>query len=144
MRVSCFASFEGKTTVISKTGLHAIHAMCALAKLPEGEWAGTPSIAEEIGAPRNYLGKLLQTLARQGLVESQKGVRGGFRLALPPASIALIDVVEKIDQVERWSECFLGLPQCSSENPCALHEKWGGLRDGYLALLRDTSIADLL
>ena len=82
--------------MISKTGLHAIHAMCALAKLPDGQWAGTPSIAEDIGAPRNYLGKLLQTLARQGLVVSQTGLGGGFRLALPAKSIALIDVVEKM------------------------------------------------
>jgi len=130
--------------VISKTGLHAIHAMCALAKLPDGEWVGTPLIAEEIGAPRNYLGKLLQTLARQGLVESQKGLGGGFRLAIQPGSITLMDVVERIDQVERWSECLLGLPKCSGKNPCALHEKWGALRDGYLSLLRNTSIADLL
>ncbi len=118
--------------------------MCALAKLPEGELAGTPSIAEDIGAPRNYLGKLLQTLARGGLVHSQKGMGGGFRLAMSPDKISLMDVVEKIDQVERWSECFLGLPQCSGDNPCALHGKWGKLRDGYLSLLRDTSIADLL
>ena len=59
-------------------------------------------------------------------------------------NLPLMDVVERIDQVERWSECLLGLPKCSGKNPCALHEKWGALRDGYLSLLRNTSIADLL
>ena len=130
--------------MISKTGLHAIHAICALARTQDGEWVGTRTLAEEIGAPKNYLGKLLQTLARQGLVESQKGLGGGFRLALNASSITLMDVVERIDQVERWSQCFLGLPQCSSDNPCAVHDKWGEMRDGYLSLLRNTSIADLL
>jgi Rrf2 family protein len=130
--------------VVSKTALHAIRALCALAKLADGERAGAASIAEAIGAPPNYLGKLLQNLSRQGLVESQKGLGGGFRLARPAESITLTDVVDPIDQVDRWSECLLGLKQCSNEDACVVHDRWGPLRDEYLALLRETSIADLV
>ena len=54
--------------MISKTGLHAVRAILALARLRDGEFAGAASVAREIGAPQNYLGKLLQTLARCGLV----------------------------------------------------------------------------
>ena len=130
--------------MVSKTALHAIRALCALAKLPEGERAGAASIAEAIGAPPNYLGKLLQTLSRQGLVESQKGMGGGFRLAQSPESIKLVNVVDPIDQVARWSECLLGMDRCSPENGCVVHDRWGPLRDGYLEMLDTVSIADLV
>ncbi len=130
--------------MVSKTALHAIRALCALAKVPAGQRAGAASIAEAIGAPPNYLGKLLQGLSRQGLVESRKGLGGGFSLAVPPGSITLMDVVEPIDQVDRWSECLLGMAQCSPENGCVVHDRWGPLRDGYLALLQEVTIADLV
>jgi Rrf2 family protein len=98
--------------MISKTGLHAIRALSALAELPAGSYAGAGAIADKVNAPRNYLGKLLQNLAREGLVVSQKGLNGGFRLARDPKTITLLDVVEPIEHVSRWSECFLGKKVC--------------------------------
>jgi DNA-binding IscR family transcriptional regulator len=68
--------------MLSKTGLHAVRALVALARLPEGCYAGAARIAQDIGAPQNYLSKLLKALAEEGLVESQKGLgrrRGGSR-----------------------------------------------------------------
>ncbi len=130
--------------MITKTGLHAVRAMVALARLPEGTYAGATSIAKEIGAPPNYLGKLLQSLAREGLVQSQKGLGGGFQLTRAPRAISLLDVVEPIEQVSRWSGCILGHPQCSDEVPCAIHDRWKNVRNAYLRLLQQTTIADLV
>jgi Rrf2 family protein len=124
--------------------MHAVRAMVALARLPEGSYAGASSVAKEIGAPRNYLGKLLQNLAREGLVESQKGLGGGFRLARAPRSISLLDVVEPIEHVSRWSGCILGRAECSDEMPCAIHTRWKTVRSAYLRLLTRTTIADLV
>ena len=59
--------------MISKTGIHAVRAVVALSELPEGAFAGAADIASRIGAPPNYLGKLLKNLAGEGLLESQKG-----------------------------------------------------------------------
>jgi Rrf2 family protein len=116
----------------------------ALARLPEGTYAGAAKIAQEIGAPQNYLGKLLQTLARGGLVQSQKGLGGGFCLARRPEKISLYDVVEPIEHIGRWSGCILGQPTCSEELPCAIHHRWKKVRDAYLHLLQRTTIADLV
>src|SRR4051812_49252232 len=124
--------------MLTKTGLHAVRAVVALAKLPEGVYAGAARVAKEIGAPQNYLGKLLQTLAREGLVESQKGLGGGFRLARDPREINLLDVVEPLEHVSRWSGCILGRPECSDVNPCAIHNRWKAVRDAYLHMLRRT------
>lgn len=129
--------------MISSTAKHALAALTVMAGLPQDRYVGTKEIAEAIRAPRNYLGKLLQTLAHRGLVESQKGKGGGFRLARPPASITVIEAVEPIDRMSRWSDCFLGQGRCSAGGPCAVHHRWAKVRDAYLEFLRQTTIADL-
>jgi Rrf2 family protein len=118
--------------------------MVALAKLPAGTYAGAARIAQEIAAPQNYLGKLLKALAEQGLVESQKGLGGGFRLAHDPKRISLLDVVEPIEHVSRWSGCILGRPECSDRDPCAIHDRWKAVRDDYLRMLQRTTLAELV
>ena len=129
--------------MISKSGLHAVLALTSLAELAEGRYAGAAAIATEIGAPQNYLGKLLQSLAREGLVESQKGMHGGFRLARDPRRIALLDVIGPIDNVSRWAGCFLSRGTCSEEHPCAVHQRWQEVRHAYLTFLEQTTLADL-
>ena len=130
--------------MLSKTGLHAVRAMVALARLPVGAYAGAARIAQEIGAPQNYLGKLLQSLADEGLVESQKGLGGGFRLARSAREISLLDVVEPIEHISRWSGCILGRPECSEIEPCAMHQRWKAVRDAYLRMLERTTLAELV
>src|SRR6516225_1610098 len=130
--------------MLSKTGLHTVRAVVALAKLPDGDYAGAARIAHDIGAPQNYLGKLLKTLAEEGLVESQKGLGGGFRLARAAEDISLFDIVEPIEHISRWSGCILGRSECSEVNPCAIHNRWKAVRDTYLRMLQRTTIAELV
>lgn len=130
--------------MIAKTGIHAIRAMAMLANLPEGKCAGAATVARAIGAPPNYLSKLLQGLARNGLVESRKGPGGGFRLARDARMISLLDVVEPTEQLARFSGCILGQPQCSDETPCAIHRQWAKLRDDFVEMLTTTTLADLI
>jgi Rrf2 family protein len=130
--------------LITKTGLHAVRALAALARLPVGAYAGAATIARDIDAPQNYLGKLLQTMARHKLVESQKGLGGGFRLARDPRRISLLEVVEPFEHVSRWSGCILGRSECSDETPCAIHDRWKSVRTAYLRMLGQTTIADLV
>jgi len=82
-------------------------------------------------------------LAREGLVESQKGLGGGFRLARDPREISLFDIVEPIEQVSRWSGCILGRSECSDEKSCPIHEQWKKVRAGYMRMLTATSISQL-
>jgi len=129
--------------MLSKTSTQVINAFIELAKLPEGECKGAASIAITIKAPQNYLGKLLQKMSSKGLVISQKGLGGGFRLSRDPSKIMLYDIVEPIDDVSLWKECALGYKKCSDSSPCVVHTRWKGVREVYYAFLRNTSIADL-
>ena len=129
--------------MISRSGIHAVRALILLAELPDGHYAGAASIAEKINAPKNYLGKLLQQLSRDGIVESQKGLGGGFRLARDPADISLYDIVGPIEQLAKWNGCILGRPECSEVDPCAIHKRWKVVKESYLQLLSGTTVADL-
>jgi len=130
--------------VISKTGVHAVRALMALGRIPHGTYAGAAQIARRIGAPENYLGKLLKGMATHGLVQSQKGQGGGFCLALPPEKITLFDILEPIERLSSWSRCILGRSTCSDEHPCLMHPRWKKVRQAYLKMLEHTTIAELL
>ena len=129
--------------MISKTGRHATLALAMLARLKPGEFTGAGQIAATIGAPANYLSKLLKQLAEVGLLESQKGLGGGFRLAKPADKISLYDVIEPLEHVSRWNGCFLGRNKCSDKSPCAVHGRWTTIREDYLHFLNNTTIAEL-
>jgi Rrf2 family protein len=86
----------------------------------------------------------LKALAEHGLVESQKGLGGGFRLARDPKQLSLLDVVEPIEHISRWSGCILGRPECSETNPCAIHDRWKAVREAYLRMLQRTTLAELV
>ncbi|MDP2653169.1 MAG: Rrf2 family transcriptional regulator [Candidatus Omnitrophota bacterium] len=129
--------------MLSKTSLQVIKALAELARLPDDKWEGAASIAKKIRAPQNYLGKVLQGLCNEGLVESQKGFGGGFRLARPPQKISLYDIMEPIEGVSRWDGCFMGKKQCSDNAPCAVHSRWSSVRESYLAFLKATTLEDL-
>ncbi len=129
--------------MISKTALHTLKAVVLLAEQP-GEFQGAAHIAEQIGAPQNYLGKLLQALVQTGIVHSQKGMGGGFCLARKPGEISLFDVVEPVDHISRWEGCFMGKAACDAANPCALHHQWAAVRQSYLKMLKGSSLADVV
>ncbi len=129
--------------MISKTGRHAVRALVALAELPEGKYLGAAVLAELIGAPPNYLGKLLQRFVAEGLVVSQKGLGGGFRLRRAPAEITLFNILDPVEDLSPWTGCVLGKESCSETDPCKLHQRWKAVKDQYIDLLMNTNLADL-
>jgi Rrf2 family protein len=131
--------------MLSQTSEHAIRAVLFLAQQAPGESVPADRVAGALGAPANYLGKTLNTLARRGLLASSRGPAGGFRLLAAPDEIALSDVVEAVSEGPRQSAvCLLGNRPCRAAAPCAAHARWSSVRDDLWAPLRHTTIADLL
>lgn len=130
--------------MLTKTSKQVINAFVELARLNEGEWLDVGTIAQRIKAPQNYLGKMLKNLISSGLVQSQKGLGGGFRLAKNPSEVTLFDVVAPIENVSVWSVCALGMKKCSESNPCPVHNQWKVAKDEYLSFLKKTTIASLV
>ena len=101
-------------------------------------------LARAIRVPRNYLGKVLHELTRAGLLRSTRGRQGGFRLAVPPAELSLLQIVSPFDDIGPSRRCLMGRPECSDLNPCPVHHRWKAVAEGIVRFFRDTTLADLL
>ncbi len=97
-------------------------------------------IANKLSIPKEFVSKILQSLTESGIIYSKKGKSGGFALAKDPKNIRLIDIVAAIDGLSVFNNCVLGFPNCSPENPCPLHAKWGELRSNAYNMLTDETI----
>ena len=123
------------------------YALRAVIYIAEHEAAGPVSggtIASALGAPANYLAKTLHGLVKAGLLESTRGKGGGFRLVEPADTVSLLAVASVFDRIDEQRRCLLGRPQCRDDQPCAMHERWKPLAEGFSAFLRDTTVADLM
>lgn len=130
--------------MLSSTCKTAIKAVIYLAsKFESGENAGIKEIAEFIDASEHTIGKLLQTLVKQGVVNSVKGPSGGFYISKEQRKQPIINIVEAIDGKQLFKECGLGLSKCSASRPCPIHHDYKEARDKVEKLFSTRKIADL-
>lgn len=128
--------------MVSQTAEYALRAIVALAQ-QEGKPTLTPHLAEVTRVPRAYLAKVLQTLARGGLVRSKHGVGGGFVLAMSPAKITVLAVVNAVDPLQRIHHCPLGIGTHGA-NLCPLHRRLDEAAAIVERSFSETAITDLL
>ncbi len=129
--------------IYSRSAAYAIRALVHLARISDGTYTLARSIAEQEGIPGHFLAKILQRLARKGLVRSCKGPNGGFALLRPAREIRLVDVVEALDGVGAYRACIYGYGECNDSVACAMHDGWSPLRSRIIEYLERNSIADL-
>lgn len=130
--------------IVSRTAEYALRAVVHLAAA-EGETISQTvgQIAAGTQVPVGYLSKVLQSLSRAGLIVSQRGLGGGFRLAKAPAGTSILEVVQAIEPMERLTTCPLGL-EAHGTNLCPLHRRLDDAMALIEAQFRATSIAELL
>ena len=128
---------------ISGTTQYAIRAVLFVAEHGADEPVRVDVIAEALDVPRNYLSKTLHALAREGVLRSGRGPRGGFQLASPPGALTLAAVAAPFDDLAA-RKCLLGRAACGWKSPCAVHPRWEEVSNALQAFFRDTTIADLL
>lgn len=102
------------------------------------------NIAEEEQIPAHFLAKILQQIARKGLLKSSKGPTGGFCLKVPASKLKLIDIVDAVDGLHSFSSCAGGLPECNAATACSLCDRWKPVQSRIMVFLGKTTIADLV
>ncbi len=135
--------------MLSNTCKYAVRSVIYLAlNEEEGKKIGIKKISENLNIPTPFLGKILQTLAKQKLLLSTKGPHGGFSLAVEPSKINLIDIVKIIDGMDAFEMCLIGMNTCKSahenERPCPVHEKFCDLRKEMLNMYQTETIGDII
>jgi Rrf2 family nitric oxide-sensitive transcriptional repressor len=128
--------------MFSQTAEYAIRVIVFIGTL-RGEPATTKQIAAATRVPEGYLAKILQSLSRAGLVQSQRGLHGGSILARDPSKITLYDVVNAISPLPRILTCPLGLSSHGSQL-CVVHRRLDDAVAMVEKVFRQSSIAELL
>ncbi|WP_456461694.1 RrF2 family transcriptional regulator [Lutibacter sp.] len=99
-------------------------------------------IADEIEVPSPFLAKLFQQLVHAKIISSVKGPNGGFYITPKNGKKTVCDIIENIDGLHKLNECFLGLHECDSKNPCPVHFIVEPFKNSILGKFRDKSILE--
>lgn len=129
--------------MFSQASENALRSLTVLASCDPGQWILAHDLAELLNIRVHYLAKVLQTLARRGILMSHRGRQGGFRLARAPEAITLWDVVVELDDVNKLEGCVMGEDECSDETACPLHTLWKDLRTKFKEKLQSTTLRQL-
>jgi Rrf2 family protein len=105
--------------------------------------SGIRDIAEHIDASEHTVGKILQTLARQRIINSVKGPSGGFFITDTQLDQPISDIVETIEGKQVFNECGLGLSKCSALRPCPIHHEYREAREKIERLFREKKVREL-
>lgn len=127
--------------MISQTAEYALRAIVFLAD--RGEAQTTQQISQVTHVPAGYLSKVLQSLARAGLVNSQRGVHGGFTLAKPADQLTVWEVVDSVDPIQRIHSCPLGL-KSHGTRLCPMHRRLDDAMAQVEAAFRGSTVQELL
>jgi Rrf2 family protein len=127
--------------LLNQTAEYAFRAMAYLASRPDLQVA-VPSaeLAEAANIPSHYVSKVMRRLVVAGLVTSQRGHGGGFRLAVDPAMITFSAILKATDLDPRNQRCAFGFGQCDVKNPCHLHPAWSRLKESFNSWAESTTL----
>lgn len=128
--------------MFSKTCEYAFRAMIFIAQQSkDGNRVGVKAIAGAIDSPEHFIAKILQQLAKEGLLQSVKGPNGGFYLEATARQCSLADIVKAIDGDKIFTGCGLGLKRCSETHPCPIHEQFASVRKKVQLMLENAKLS---
>jgi len=126
---------------ISEAAWLAIHALASLSF--RAAPVQVSRLAESMGASSAHLGKVMQRLARAGVVQSVRGRKGGFVLAVQPETLSVLDVWEAIDGPLRRADCLLDNACCEEPGECHVRALSAGLAEEIRSRLGGMKISDI-
>lgn len=130
--------------MLSKSSKYAIRAVLYLAThTNETKKVGSKEVARLLEIPAPFLAKTLQELTKKDIISSIKGPHGGFFLTEENNQKSLLDIIECIDGVHKFNECFMGQLECNDDAPCVLHHIYMPFKNKLIEKLKTKSILEM-
>ena len=124
-----------------------MRALIVLGLNPPSNVVRIQAISEQQNIPKRFLEQILNDLRAAGILESRRGISGGYRLRLPPEQITLAEVIRLIDgplaPVSCVSEKFYERCSCPDENVCGIRSIMKEVRDAIVRILEGVTLAQL-
>ncbi|HUU50798.1 MAG TPA: Rrf2 family transcriptional regulator [Nitrospinota bacterium] len=103
----------------------------------------TREVAESWELPESFLAKIFQRLSKNGILNSYKGVRGGFSLAKSPEEITLKEILDIVQGPTTIGWCEVDNEKCNRFKNCSLSKVLDKVRDNMKNIFENTTIADI-
>ena len=129
---------------LTRAGEYAVRCVLYLSRKGEGALVSRQEVAARADIPPDFLAKIVQQLARAGIIEIVQGSRGGYRLLQPPAAVTMLQVIEAIIGEIYLNDCVARPASCANNPTCVVHRVWLKARDQLRETLGAVSFADLL
>lgn len=123
---------------------YAVRALVDLGQHDDEAPVRTAEIAARQNVPEAYLDQVLTALNKFGYIRSRRGPQGGHQLARPAVEITLSDVLATLEGRSAPLDCIDDSSECVLSGTCAQRDIWRGVEDAIQAVLRGTTIADLI
>jgi len=127
---------------LTNTSEYALRILTYMAKEPQKLYSAK-SLVEKLKISDKYLRRLMTTLSKRGFIYSIQGRDGGYSFKMQPAEIRLADVIDAVEGMDTYTGCVLGFEECSCENPCIMHSTWVKVREEFLEVFVNKTLADL-
>ncbi len=131
--------------LITKASEYAILSLIVLSK--EGTPKDSESLSRELFISKSFLAKILQSLAKNGILKSFKGVNGGFALAKEPRDISILSVIKSVEgKTPSVFECSASAQDCPGDkaNICSIWPMLNRLQQNIDNFLAGLTLADIL
>ncbi len=134
---------------LSVRGEYALRALIVLGLdyIEDDSVVRIQEISTRQNIPKRFLEQILNDLKSAGLLESKRGIAGGYRLKRPPEKISLAEVIRHIEgplaPVSCVSERFYEKCSCPNEDKCAIRSVMKEVRDAIVRILEDVTVAQL-
>jgi Rrf2 family protein len=132
---------------LSMRGEYALRALLVLGLEYHQPVVRIQSISEQQNIPRRFLEQILNDLRSAGIVQSRRGVAGGYRLGRRPDEITLASIVRHVEgalaPVSCVSERFYEKCTCPDESRCAIRSAMKEVREAVVKIMEQTTLADL-
>ncbi len=108
--------------MLTNASKYAIRAVLFIAKnANKDNKISAIQIAEGLDIPTHFIAKLLQPLAKNNIISSLKGPKGGFYFTIENGKKSVCDIIHITEGKDVFIKCFMGLPRCGNDNPCPVH-----------------------
>ena len=129
---------------LSKKADYALIAVMHLARRGGRGAASAREISEEYAIPTELMAKVLQRLARRGLLTSQQGTRGGYQLARPASGISVADVIQAIDGPLTVTACSAKHGRCGQFQKCNIRDPLFRIRALIMEALTGSNVSEMI
>jgi Rrf2 family protein len=129
---------------LTKKADYGLMALKYLAEHPETASVSAKEIADTYGIPAQLLAKVLQRLAKVGLLRSHAGMNGGYGLSKSARTITAFEVIHAIDGPLFITSCVKGSKSCDLEPNCTVKEPLARVNDSIAEVLKKITVYDLV